>query len=131
MKKRILWILWGVMYGICAGLAHITQRSGNQLWALPAMGGLFFVPGALLLIDGLRHREEKTLRLLRWVSGLSVGLTVIALIANVLSAFGGDVLGLVLNELLIFVSVPLFCLGNLLISLFVWCCIFFATLIKK
>jgi hypothetical protein len=130
MKKRILWGAWILLYGICAGLAHIPQREGNQLWAIPALAALFFVPGALLLFDALRRNDGQLLRALRWISGLSVGLTVVTLIANVLSALGGETLGWVLHEILIFVSVPMLCLGKWYLSMFLWCCIFFATLKK-
>lgn len=131
MKKRILWILWLVMYGLCAGLAHISQRSGNQQWAIPALAALFFAPGGALLFEALRQGDQKTLRLLRWISAISVGLTVMLVLANVLSVFGSDTLGLVLHELLIFASVPMLCMGVWYVSLFLWCCIFFAALVGK
>ena len=131
MKKRLLWISWLLAYGVCAGLSHITRPEGNQLWTIPLFGALFFVPPVLLLIDAMRKNEEKLLRTLRWLSGLSVGLTVVAFLVNLLSVFGGETLGIVLNEVLIFVSVPLFCFGNLYASTFCWCCIFFTTLLRK
>lgn len=131
MKKRILWISWILMYGICAGLSHITDPQGNQVWALPVLAALFFVPGVLLLIGALRCDDKKTLKLLRWISGLSIGLTVVLFVANVLSAFGGEVLGVVLHELLLFASVPMFCMGTWYVGLFIWCCIFFASLQKR
>lgn len=130
MKKWILWGSWILMYGICVGLSHIPAPTGNQLWVLPLLSVLFFVPGGVLLFDSLRSRDGKTLRLLRWISGLSVGLTVVTLIANVLSALGGDLLGVVLYEVLIFVSAPMITLGWWYVSIFLWCCIFFATLKK-
>lgn len=130
MKNRVLWIWWILMYGICAGLSHITDPQGNQVWALPVLAVLFFVPGVLLLIEALRGDDKKTLKLLRWISGLSVGLTVALFVANVLSALGGEGLGVVLHELLLFASVPMFCMGTWYVGLFFWCCIFFTTLQK-
>lgn len=130
MKKRLLWIFWILLYVLCAGLSHITKPAGNQVWAIPTMGALFFVPGVWLLIEGLRKKDAKLLKVLRWISGLAVALTVVAFVANVFSALGGDTLGIVMHEIFLFVSVPLFCLGNLYACLFVWCCIFFASGIK-
>lgn len=130
MKNRILWGLWILMYGICAGLGHVAEPAGNQLWAIPLLAALFFVPGALLLFDALRRQDRKQFCILRWISGLSVGLTVVTLIANVISALGGETLGVVLHEILIIVSVPMLCLGKWYLSMFLWCCIFFATLKK-
>lgn len=131
MKKRILWIAWVFMYGVCAVLAHITHPQGAQLWAIPTVGALFFVPPAWLLVDALRSKDRKSLRILRWISGVSVVLTPATVILTVLTFQMGNTVGIILDEILIFISMPLKCMGNMYVSLFLWCCIFYTTFSLK
>lgn len=131
MKKPILYISWGVLYALCAGLGHITQPADVQGVAMTLLSLAFFLPGAILLIDALRSGDQKTRLTLRWISGLSLALTSVFLVANVASALGSETLGKVLHELLLFVSVPMFCSRYWVLSLFLWACLFFATLPLK
>lgn len=132
MKKRILYITWGVLYALCAGLSHITQPGDIQSIALTLLSLVFFVPGVILLVDALRSGDRKTRLELRWISGVSLGLTLALLVANVFSVLGSEVLGTVLYELLIFASVPMVCSRHWVLSLFLWACLLFATLpVKK
>ena len=131
MPKQILYILWGVMYALCAGLSHIAEPGTAQSVAMLILSLLFFVPPAILLINAFRQQDKKTLRILWRISAVSLGLTVIALLANVLSALGSTLLGDIMYEVLIFVSVPMICCRFWAASLFLWACLFFATLPKK
>ena len=131
MKKRILYIAWGVLYALCAGLGHITQPEDGQAAAMTVTSLVFFLPGVILLIDALRSGEQKALRTLRWISGLSLGLTLGFLVANVASVLSSETVGNVLHELLLFVSVPMFCSRIWVLSLFLWACLFFAALPLK
>lgn len=128
MKKLILWCIWVFLYALCAGLGYISDPSDSQKPALLIMALIFFIPGLLLLIDGLRSRDQKTLLQLRWISGLSLALTLVLLVANVMSALASEAVGNVLYEVLIFVSVPMICSQQWLLSLFLWACLLFATL---
>lgn len=128
MKKRVLYIVWGILYALCAGLGHIAQPTDVQSVALTLLSLVFFVPGAILLVDVLRSGDQKTRLELRWISGISLGLTLLLLMANLFSVLGSEVLGTVLYELLIFVSVPMICSQYWVLSLFLWACLFFATL---
>lgn len=131
MKKTILWCSWVFFYAICAGLGYITDPADSQKPALLILALLFFVPGAILLIDALRAKDQKTLLRLRWISGLSLALTLVLLVANVMSALSSEAVGNVLYELLIFVSVPMICSQQWLLSLFLWACLLFATLLGR
>lgn len=131
MKKRILYIVWGSLYALCAGLGHIQEPSGAQSVALTLISLLFFVPAGILLVDALRNGDKKTLSQLRLISILSLGLTVLFLILNVTSFLGSEALGTVLHELLIFVSVPMICSRHWVLSLFLWACLLFATIPTK
>lgn len=131
MKKRILYISWGVLYALCAGLGYITQPGKSLAATMTVLSLVFFLPAAILLIDALRAGDQKTRLTLRWISGLSLGLTLVFLVANVASALGSEALGAVLHTVLLFVSVPMFCSRIWVLSLFVWACLFFATLPLK
>lgn len=132
MKKWILYGIWGCLYIFCAALGYaVTQPSDLQIFALVTLSLLFFLPPMLLLVDARRQQDKKTLLTLRWISGLSLLLTLIFLVANVASALGSDAMGNALYELLILVSVPMICSQHWFLSLFLWACIFFATLSRK
>lgn len=131
MKKRVLYICWGVLYALCAGLGHISQPNDAQSVALTLLSLVFFAPGAILLVDALRSGDQKTRLELRWISGISLGLTLVLLVANLASALGSEVLGTVLYELLIFASVPMVCSRHWALSLFLWACLFFVTFPTK
>ena len=131
MSKRVFYILWGVMYALCAGLSHISQPGTAQSVALTILSVLFFVPPAILLINALLQKGKKTLLILWRISAISLGLTVAALLANVLSALGSPLLGDVMHEILIFVSVPMVACPYWALSLFLWACLFFATMPRK
>lgn len=131
MKKTILWCAWAFLYALCAGLGYITDPTDTQKLALLAMALIFFIPGLLLLIDALRIGDKKTLLQLRWISGISLGLTLVLLVANVMSALASEAVGNVLYEILIFVSVPMICSQQWLLSMFLWACLFFATLVGR
>lgn len=131
MKKRILYVTWGLLYALCAGLGHITQPEGTQSVALTFIALLFFVPPAILLIDALRSGDRKTLRLLRIISIICLSLTFILLLLNVTSVLMAEVWGAVLHEMLIFVSVPMICSRHWILSMFLWAVLLFATIPPK
>ena len=132
MKKWILYGLWGCLYIFCAALGYaVTAPTQLQSFALLVLSLLFFVPPALLLVDAYRQKAQKTLRILRWVSGVSLALTLVLLIANIASALGGAALGNALHVILILVSVPMICSQHWFLSVFLWACVFFATLGQK
>lgn len=131
MKKRILYIIWGCMYALCAGLGHIAEPGNAQSIALTFLALLFFVPPAILLIDALRDGDGKTLRLLRIISIVSLALTFILLLCNVTSALMSEAWGIVLQELLLFASVPMFCSQHWVMSMFAWALLLFTSIPPK
>ena len=130
MKKSFLWITWAVLYVICVPFSYINEPEPAQSVALLLLGLIFFLPGAILLIDALRKRDQKTLVVLRWISGLSLSLTLIFLVANVFSALGSDAAGETLYGFLALVSVPMLCCRQWALSMALWAVIFFSTIVK-
>lgn len=132
MKKWILYGIWICLYASCAVSGFlVADPSGQQQWALLVLSLLFFVPPALLLVDAYRFKEQKTLLLLRWISGLSLALTLVFLVINVVSALGSEALGTAMYYILVLVSVPMICSQRWFFILFLWACVFFATLGQK
>ena len=132
MKNWILYGIWGCLYIFCAALGYAaTDPTALQSGALLVFALLFFVPPALLLVDAYRQKDTKTLLTLRIISGISLALTLVFLVANVASALGGEALGKALYEILILVSVPMVCGQHWFLSIFLCACVFFATLGRK
>ena len=130
-KKIILWSIWGILYIICVPFGYVNEPTAVQSLGLLLLGLIFFIPGGILLVDALRKEDKKTLLLLRWVSGCSLSLTLIFLVANVFSALGSASLGDTLYGFLVLVSVPMLCCRQWALSLLLWAIIFFSTIVKK
>lgn len=125
MKKPVLFALWGTLFVLCAVLGFFPCGIWGTLAAL-----LFFLPPAALLY---LHREEPVCRLIRNLSALSLGLTVLLLVLNFAAAFGSEALGTAVHTVLAIVSAPMLCSGSWAMSLFFWACLLLASrkLLKK
>lgn len=123
MNKKFLTVLWAGLFIVCAGLGFIPEPEGTAriLLTIPAL--LFFLPPALLLYDAGRSRDTATVMLIRNLSMLSLGLTVLLLILNFLTVLSSDRLGQILHDILTIVSTPMICSGHWAMSLFLWACL--------
>ena len=133
MNLKTLFALWGGLFIVCAGLGFIPESTGPVRVILTAASLAFFVPPALILRRAVKGRDMAVLKLVRNLSALSLGLTLLALILNLLSALGSATLGNVLYGILIVVSSPMVCSGFWALSLFLWACLLLASrqLIKR
>ena len=119
MNNRILFALWGGLFVLCAALGFLPETNG---W-MTAVSVVFFLPPALLLYDAHKNRDLHTAKLIRTLSGLSLGLTVLLLVLNLLTAMQSEFLGSVLHYTLTIVSSPMICSGHWAMSLFLWACL--------
>lgn len=132
MTKKTLYVLWGVLFILCAGLGFIpgfsaeVQTGVQMILTLLSVG--FFVPPAWLLYRAGKERDAHTLKLVRNLSALSLGLTLLALVLNFLSVLSSQVLGNILYSILIMVSTPMVCSGYWVLSLFLWACLLMVSL---
>ena len=133
MKKVILYSLWGFFYILCMVLGYTVpaETAGLQHAALTFLSLIFFIPPVILLVDAYLKQERKTFLILRIVSAVSLALTCLMMILNVMSAAWSESAGAILYDLLLLVSVPMATIGNWLMSLFLWACLLFATFTKK
>ena len=133
MKKKGLFVLWGVLFAACAGLGFVPQPTGGLKWLLGLLGILFFAPPVLLLARAKESGDRAVAALVRNLSVASLVLTLLALVGNVLSLLGGVTLGNVLNAVLAIVSTPMFCSQVWVLSIFCWAFLMIAAnkLVKK
>ena len=120
MKNTFLFPLWGVLFVLCAALGFLPESSG---W-MTAASVLFFLPPAVLLC----RKERDTVLLVRNLSALSLGLTVVVLSLNFMLAVSSERLGNILHSVLVIVSTPMVCSGYWVLSLFLWACLLMASL---
>ena len=125
MKNRFLYVLWGALFILCAGLGFIPEPKGALRVLLTALSVLFFVPPALLVRKG---GAEKAL--VRNLSIASLSLSVLLIIANFLTVFRSQLLGDLLHGVLVVVSSPMICSGYWALSLFLWACLLIASMKK-
>lgn len=132
MTKKMLFALWGGLFILCAGLGFIPGFSQNvgagEQAVLTVLSVAFFAPPAWLLYAAGKQEDAETLKLVRNLSALSLGLTLLVLILNLLSALGTVTLGNVLFGFLIVVSAPMVCSGYWALSLFLWACLLLVSL---
>ena len=124
MNKKILFALWGVLFLLCAGLGFIPEPQGAAKGLMTALSVLFFVPPAVLLY----RCDRDTSLLIRNLSLLSLGVTLVTLILNFILAVSSEFLGTVLHYILVVVSAPMICSGYWVLSLFLWACLLMASL---
>ena len=119
-KTKTLWLLWGAAYGICTVCGFFPVASGALygLFILLSLG--FFVSPALLLFEAVQNKQPKILRIIRNLSLISLGLTLVTIVLNFVSIQASAAWGLVLYWILILVSTPMVCSQVWVIGLFGW-----------
>ncbi len=128
MSRKTLFILWAVLFGLCAALGFLPEPEGPLGTALTVLSVFSFLPPALLIHQAGKQADRHTLLLIRNLSALSLGLTLVLLVLNFWSALGPETLGAVLYGLLVVVSSPMICSGQWALSLFLWACLLMVSL---
>ena len=115
---------------LCIGLGTLEAGSTLMRLALLAIGLVFFVPGGLLLYNAFDAGSRRGVLAIRWISGLSLLMTLVTLVAFFLAAARGAAAAGWLFDLLILVSCPMVCCQYWVVSLFLWACLFGASFLK-
>ncbi len=116
MTNRTLYALWGCLFILCAGLGFVPET--NVFLTLLSL--LFFLPPAALLYRAGKTGDANTVKLVRNLSALSLGLTLALLVGNFAAALAPEALGTAVYALLTVVSAPMICSGHWAMSLFLW-----------
>lgn len=126
LKEKILYLSWLCMYVLCAGLGTIPETGRNTVGhiVLTILSVLFFIPGTLLLYDGIT-KDIKRLRVtVRVISLISLILTLSMIILNIVLIRAWETVENLLNDLLILVSAPMYCAYWKGLGPFFWACLF-------
>ena len=123
MNKKWLCGLWAGLFILCAALGFIPEPEGALRIPMMAASLAFFLPPALLLRQAGTQQDSDTVMLVRNLSALSLGLTLVLLVLNFLTALQSEFLGQVLYYMLVMVSSPMVCSGHWALSLFLWACL--------
>lgn len=129
-KELVLYAIWLCLYILCVGLGTVDQMEGigKVFFILTAV--IFFIPGIILLVMGIREKNKKTVLRVRMIAVCSLVLTVVLFCVNIVAAAAGRV-SPVLHDLLNLVSAPMFCSQYWVISLFGWASLLSASFMKK
>lgn len=131
MREKVLYGIWGCLYILCVGLGFVSEPEGLGKVLLVLTALIFFLPGFVLLYDGIRNKNRRQLFRLRMVCLCSLVLTLGFLIANFLSVRASAAVGAVLYELLVLVSAPMVCAQYWLLSQFLWAVLLISTVVGR
>lgn len=123
MKNKHLYLIWGILYALCAGLGFVTGVKGLARAALMAAALAFFVPPALLLWRDHRSATAKNARIIHRLSLAWLGSCLIMLLLNILSVAFSAQTGDVLHALLILLTAPMICGKFWAATIFLWACL--------
>ena len=128
MKEKILYLFWLAMYIICVGMGTILERNILIHILLMVLALAFYIPGLLLVIEGIKQNNSKILLRVRIVCICSLVLSLVFIVANIASVYASSSVGNVLNQVLLIVATPMHCCYYRFISLFLWACLFIGTM---
>ena len=120
MDRKFLLALWGVLFAVCAAMGFVPQPQGVLRVLLAVLGLVFFAPPVLLLHRAKAASDCSAALLVRNIAVASLALTLVLLVANVLSLQGSVALGNVLHVVLVLVSAPMLCAQIWIVPLFCW-----------
>ena len=118
--KGILKAIWAGLFLLCSVLGFLPEQSGANRVLLVIFAVAFFAPPARLIWVSYREKDLGQLRLVRNLSLLSLGGTMVLILCNLLSVLGSENLGDGLYYLLAFWSTPMFCGHYWVLSLLLW-----------
>lgn len=123
MKQKALFVLWGGLFILCAGLGFIPQPEGFLRGAMTAAALGFFLVGWLILYRADKTGDRDSLLLVRNLSLLSLGLTLLLLVFSFLTLNVSQWMGDLVHVILVIVSSPMICSGYWALSMFLWACL--------
>ena len=127
MSNAVLYALWGALYALCAGLGFIGEPGRGMQFLMTALSVVMFAPPLMINYQAAQKGDRRNLKLVRNLSLLSLIMTALALVANLLGAVYSETLGNILHAFLTVVSSPMICSGYWVLSLFLWACLLMVT----
>ena len=130
MSYTVLYILWGALFALTAGLGFVPSPEGMTKAVFMLLAGAFFVPGWLILSKANKEGETKHKVIVRNLCIASLCCTVALMVVNLLSAGWSEAVGNALHAALTIVSAPMMCGQSYLLGLFMWGCLLMGSLSK-
>ena len=130
MTNRKLAITWAFLYGVTAALGFVPNPDKLLSFVMILLSLGFFVPPGILVYRAVTRRDNELLKTLRNISLVSLGLTLVFLVANFLTYNASTALGTAMYWLLILVSAPMICSQLWVVPLFGWACLLMICLDK-
>ena len=130
-KKKVLYIVWAVLYCTCFGLSFVNNPTPGEKAFLTGLSVVFFIPPFWLWFLSRKENHHKTTRILRWISFGSLVLTLLFFIAALLTIRSPHWLQILVTVLLRLVSVPLETSHTWALSLYFWALLMILTLPKR
>ena len=130
MRNKTLYLIWGGLFIFCGLLGFIPEPAGLVKALMVLSSVVFFVPGGLLLYSGKKEGDFRTIGIVRNLSLISLGVTLLLLVLNFLSGHASNAVGDFLYGLLVFLSSPMICSQYWFLSLFLWACLLMGSLKK-
>ena len=132
LSYKILYLAWAAMFTLTAVLGFAFPAvAGPGRWVLLAVSALFFAPPWMILNRARAEKNRHHIRLIRYLTLASVGLTALLLVLNLRSAGLGEAMGVALNAALTVVSAPMVCSNFFVLPLFLWGTLLADTFVKK
>lgn len=128
MKKSYIYAVWAVLYCLCAGLGFVREPEGVGKTLLIACSFIFFMPPFLMAWVASKSEDRQTLKELRIISLIALGLTLLLLVLNFLSVYMNAQSGLVLYVLLVLFTAPMVCGQYWAMPIFMWACLLMVSL---
>ena len=127
MKYKYLYILWMLMYLLCAGLGFLHQPGSVVYWLLFFISLLFFVPPVWILTQAIGEKNRRQVKAVLVISLVWLGLTLCMLVANFLSIASSQAVGTAMYDILIVVSSPMICSQIWVVPMFLFGCLLTAS----
>lgn len=122
-NTKLFWLLWAAAYAVCTVCSFFPVAPGllSSLFLLLSLG--FFVPPGFLIYDAVKNKKPKTLKIVRNLSLISLGLTLVLILLNFATVTASKAWGLAMYCLLALVSTPMICSQIWVLGLFGWACL--------
>lgn len=123
MTNLILYITWFILYGLCAALGCIAAPTGLLYGLCIVSALLFFLPPAILLHRAKKISDRKAPKRILFISLTWLAVSLIMIIANILSVGATAQAGKTLHYLLVVLTAPMVCGQSWVLSIFLWACL--------
>ena len=120
MTNKSLYIIWGVLFALCAGLGFLPNPEGLDKGICVTVAVLFFAAPAAIVYLNWKKKNWEALRLVRNLAMGSLAVTLMALVANMLTLAVPVWVGDLLYAFLVIVSAPMVCSQVWVMSLVLW-----------